>query len=798
MTHRTHSLTRLSSTFCALSLFSCDVAVAQAVQAEGEDAPRSMPNEIIVTAQRRAEGVLSVPISIDAFTGEGLQAVGLTDITSLRFNTPGFSTVSGTGYTQIFIRGIGNRIPVGSDASVSTFIDDVPRIFPALVDDLYNVDRVEVLKGAQGGLYGRNATGGVVNIITRQPTRELIAESRVSYGSFDTFEASGFLNLPITDGVAANVTVTRRSHDDYTPNRAIANPYQTYAALSPAQAAAYGDTGQRAFLAANPGIAQALDAGTEVSHMNNLDRWIADGKLALSGEGFKITLAGDYSQNSDAGGNGWQNMPTPDGQTATYGTYAFLLGSPVSFNLPLAVLPFSYVYPADRLNSKYDLFASIRHYSLQKDYGASAKADIEMPGFTLTSISALRWSHSQFRGDLGAANIPTAGFLTNHRRRNFYQEIRLVSDGTGPFRWLAGANYYRDTVSWLTGNIVLGNELSPTTSQTRTEAYSAYAQGEVDIAERLKVIGSLRYVAERKTGDYPAQAVSIYDPATQAIVPNVQVPAASGSSRVKRLLPAITISLELPSGGNAYARWARGLKSGGINPQVHPAQTAGSINVFEPEQVDTFELGLRTRLLDRLQLTSALFYNRYRDLQISKPGYTGLPYVLFNAGKARTYGAEASLAWQVSDVLNLSANVGYLNAQYVEFSSPGIPALAVAPFDVSGNRMVQSPKWQGGASITIDAPITDRLNVVGSALWSYSSRFFSDDTNAASTSQRAYSLVNLRAGVKTNDHRLGAYISVRNLFNKYYQAYGYLSALSANVMPGDRRIVMGTVEFKFR
>ena len=197
--------------------------------------------DIVVTAQRRAENVLSVPLSITAVKGETLQATNITDITSLRFNTPGFMSVSGTGYTQIYIRGIGNRISVGADPSVALFIDDVPRTYAALVDDFTNVERVEVLKGAQGGLYGRNSTGGVINIITRQPNPDkFAAEARVGYGTKKTFDASVYVNLPLNDNVAMNFNAVRKTHDDYTPNRAFKNPYQTYQNLSPAAAASAG------------------------------------------------------------------------------------------------------------------------------------------------------------------------------------------------------------------------------------------------------------------------------------------------------------------------------------------------------------------------------------------------------------------------------------------------------------------------------------------------------------------------------------------------------------------------------
>src|SRR5262249_55751027 len=122
--------------------------------------------DIIVTAQRREEKLINVPLSIQAMSGKSLVSNGIQGLADLNFTSPGLIVRSGTGYTDVFIRGIGNSVDVGAEPSVTTNVDDVPHIYGSLISDFVNVDRIEVLKGAQGGLYGRNATGGVINIIT--------------------------------------------------------------------------------------------------------------------------------------------------------------------------------------------------------------------------------------------------------------------------------------------------------------------------------------------------------------------------------------------------------------------------------------------------------------------------------------------------------------------------------------------------------------------------------------------------------------------------------------------------------
>ena len=208
----------------ALPLMIAAPAVAQNAGAASPSSDNGGLEEIVVTAQRKSENVLRVPVSISAATGEQLVAAGITQISSLQFTTPGFYTDNGVGYTQIYLRGIGNNIFVGADPSVLTNIDDVPRIYGSMVNNFVNVDRVEVLKGAQGGLYGRNATGGVVNIITRQPGDTEEADARVSYGTKNTLQVALYANLPINEFIAWNVAFQRDSHDNYVKNLLPNNP----------------------------------------------------------------------------------------------------------------------------------------------------------------------------------------------------------------------------------------------------------------------------------------------------------------------------------------------------------------------------------------------------------------------------------------------------------------------------------------------------------------------------------------------------------------------------------------------
>ena len=530
-----------------------------------------------------------MPLSIAAATSETLQSKGLESITDLRFQTPGFISLSGTGYTQIYVRGIGNNIFVGADPSVATFIDDVPRVYGSLTDNFINVERVEVLKGAQGGLYGRNATGGVVNIITRQPDDKLAMRARVSVGEYSSVDAAAFVNVPLGDKVAVAFSGNRRTRDGYLKNIAVSNPYPA---------------GTTSFFG-NPNSTVA------VKPLNNADFWAGDAKLRLKpSDNLTITIAGDYAYKHDADGNGWvQKDPT-----FNYLVYrGYVAASGISQALPAWPVP-----------KKCEAYGAIDSFSYTEDYGVSAKIELALPTIDVTSISAVRWNSSNFRGDIGAAPVPMAGFFTDFDRKNFYQELRFISNGSGPLEYLGGATYYRDKINALIRGLFVGFPLSDTISTSRTENFSVYGQLSYALTENLKLTGSLRYVSETKKVDFPAVGAFL---------------ATSARTKQSKLLPSVTLSYDIGD-GVVYARYARGFKTGGINPIVHPAAFKGQPgSEFRPEVVESFEAGFRATLFDRrVQFTSAIFYNAYDGVHIARNGNAANPTVslaIFAAGTAR-------------------------------------------------------------------------------------------------------------------------------------------------------------------
>ncbi len=815
----------LASAMSAATLLAAPALAQDQTQDQSGTAAATTDNsgvkEIIVTAGRREQSVLDVPLSIQATSAEQLQSAGIKQITDLQFTTPGYNVNDSNGYTMVFIRGIGNAEFVGADPSVATFIDDVPRVYGSMVNNFVDVDRVEVLKGAQGGLYGRNATGGVINIITRQPNlQEPHADVRLSYGTHNSVEADGYVSVPIiNDKVALSVAGQRRYSDPYFKNTAPAAPYT--AAMFPTGLPALG---------MNPDQSAAFfNSGQKHNDVGNQNFWAVDGKLLIKpSDNFKITFAGDYSNKDDSQGNAqWENSPIYE-QGTFLGLLGAVVGAPPPFGLGGTVN--AAAFPANFLQGnpkKFTVSNGDPGFVRLQDWGVSATAVLSTDSVDFTAISAYRRQHTQFIDDLGASSYASTAALVDNHKHYYYEELRAVSHLDGPFQFIAGGTYLQNWFQGYTDLQLFGGILpsSPLArSVDKVKNWSVYAQASYDFTDRLSLTASGRYIHETNTAQFYTLVPNVFGPADGPPV----------STTEKKFLPSATLSYKLNGGGNIYVRWARGFKSGGVNPVANAKNftvggtyysAAGSI--FKGETVDTFEGGYKGQFFDnKVQLTADVFYNSYRDLQTAGhvtaninpdtvvPGVpgSGTPYAngiilaIVNAPSARTYGVEGTLAWRVAPSVTLNAGAGYLNAKYKNFSGPDVgPAGApiLSAFDLSGHQMPNSPQWQANFGLNVDQPLNNKVNLIANGLASYTSGIFwqasglpcgpggiSGVTCLPDATSPSYWVVNARIGFKTADDRFRLELFANNLFNAAYVTYGNSNAANTTQFTwGNPRII---------
>nr|WP_087574140.1 TonB-dependent receptor [Sphingomonas sp. CDS-1] len=758
-------------------------ALAQEVDAPStpQSQQTSGLSDIIVTAQRRSQSMMAVPLAIQAVDSTLLQKQGISRIEELQNSVTGLTMQYGSnGYLTPFLRGIGNQVAGNyAENSVAIYIDDVPRPRSSSSTELVNLERVEVLKGPQGALYGRNATGGAINIVTKEPNDERSLMGRITYGNFHTLEAQLFANVPLAEGIAFNAAVSHRERDGLIKATA---PYASNP-LRPTP----GDPRQLNFA---PGFDFPAKGPRGRHDYEDKNSDSIDAKLRIDLGDVKIVLRGDYTNIADSNTTGWIN------------TRPEVIAATLSAITGFAIAPGEIVTGRPGRTSTQDQ----QGFKWLRDWGTSAKIEADLSGVTVTSITAYRENQQVGSTEIDATPIPLAGFSADFDSRIFSQELRAVSNGDGPLQWIVGGTYFTDTTkdrisgevgsillpggaAGLTREQVLAGEFPRITlpilySTLKAKAFAVFGQLSYELGDAFEIIASGRYAEEKRTLVFPGQ---ILTGGTEF----------DGTRKEHAFTPAVTLNYKVPGSGIIYARWAKGFKSGGLNNLLNPTASVNGgpvgINQFKPEKLTSYELGYKAELFDRrLRVVASAYYYDYANLQVARTLSAEATSFVLNADKARVKGAELELTGRLAEGVTLSANGAYTDGKYKDF----VVADAVN-FDASGNRMLNAPKWQFGSTLDVTRPVGNNLDFTGSATVSYRSAFFFDPENSSFLRQGGYAIVNGRIGLQTQDQKYGAYLYVKNLFDKVYYGFGQQSQFGSFVSFGERRLWGGTVEMRF-
>jgi iron complex outermembrane recepter protein len=712
----------------AAAALSAMPAFAQEAAPAAEAAEAANDLDIVVTARRRDENLLDVPIAITAFSGETLLRQGAIDITDLSQTTPNVTleTSRGTNSTlTAFIRGVGQQDPVaGFEAGVGLYLDDVYLNRPqAAVLDIYDVERIEVLRGPQGTLYGRNTIGGAVKYVTRRLSDSPELRLRAVYGSYDQADGVVSGSVPVGDG-------TLRLGG-------------AFARLS------------------RGGFGRNLTTGQE---NYNKDVWAG----RLTGEvhttGFFARLSADYTKD-ESNPRGGHRLIT-------------------ALNNP-ALTPLDDVY-----DSRGALVAP--------------KQDVEAKGIslfmegspsdwlTLRSITGYRKDDSSTPIDfdaLPAVDVDVPAFYNN---RQFSQELQALID-VGPLNLLVGA-YYLDASARTAFDVRLpGTVTALTFGRVLTDTTAIFADGTFDITDQLSISAGARYTWDRRDSTVVRNVFLGPSPLFGGTTnPIVQQTNFRGQADFSRFTPRASISFKPTPDHNIYASYAKGFKGGGFDPRgvgtAAPDRNGNGVGEyseiydflsFDPETVDSYELGWKGRLFDdAFTFALAAFRADYKDVQI--PGSVGQVVngvqtfvgITTNAGKARIQGVEfegnlvARDAFTASDRLSLSVTAGYIDAEYKRF----IDARGI---DVADRRGFQNtPKWTVSETLAYDVPVgPGQLNA--SATLSYRSRTQQFELRSP-LDQPKYALLdaNLVYTFGEND-RYSIGLHARNITDKQYIVSGY-------------------------
>ncbi|MDI3751482.1 TonB-dependent receptor [Pseudomonas aeruginosa] len=735
-------------------------ASAADAPAPAEEAPplaSSLPDKadtalgkVTVTARRREEDSQKVPTPITVLGGETLEAQRISRVQDLQQVLPSVNVAYiHARQSSVAVRGIGNNpASDGLEGSAGIYLDNVYLGRPGMaVFDLLDIEQLELLRGPQGTLFGKNTTAGVLNISTRAPTFTAERTVEVSGGQDGYFQGRGTVSGPLGETLAGRLSAYRTRDDGYIKN-------------------IHDD-----------------------NYLNGGERQGARGQLLFEpNEDFSLRWIADYNEEDSSNGS-----MVVYGAAERFWQRAALVGAS-----PLR----------DPQRRKVNINGR-QHVSVHQG-GSSLEANWNLAGgYRLTSISAYRYWHFTPANDeqLNVSAINDTGVEVHDRQ--FSQEIRLASPTGGAFDYVVGAYAFRQNLGnktftsygpladlYLLGaNLgALNDTYSKANGKIETDSFALFAQGTWHLTERLDFTAGLRGTYEEKNAKVerfaPLGGAAVGG--VGAAVRNGQLGAYdSGDLSQYNFAPSALLSLSYQFSDDllGYASLSHGEKSGGVNLAVGSAPSAGADSLLVgPERANDAELGLKSTLFDRrLLLNANLFWSGIHGYQATTlyqaPGSTQLVQVLANAGSVRSRGLEFEATALPLRGLTLNFNGSYNDVTYLSFKDAPCPAEvstrpgAPSSCDLTGQRVVGASKWIANLNGEYQWRLDDRFQPYVSASYAYRSAAEGTLDNSDLSKIDGYALVNLAAGLRSDlgDGQLDTSVWLKNAFDKDY----YLSAFAS-------------------
>jgi iron complex outermembrane recepter protein len=735
-------------------IFASCASVALA-QEEAPAAPDAL-QEIIVTAERRPENLQTTPISLTALTGATLESRGVVDVSGVGDLVPNMTTTAGTSGSggnsnlQLYIRGVGQfDFLAATDPGVGVYVDGVyySRAMGGIFD-LLDVERIEVLRGPQGTLFGKNALGGAVQVVTAKPTGELAGTLEATYGRFNRVDVRGSLNMPIyEDRAALRVSFSSKTADpygkrlDFTTGRDLGNDMGDQ-----------DDLTARATLLLKP--ADRLEVLVSYDRTREREQ---SAPVALAGT--DQTQAPVVLWNALVGGP----AGTPfDNRYVTSGANAFTsyATAPSPSDLDVAGGSATITWRGDALEAK-----SITAYrSLDAVFGVDQDASPLNYSSTYDTDAQHQFSQElQFSGAVLQDRLQwlVGGFYFNERTSDA-NNVRLLT-GLYPALQALPGPLDGSPLSNPTAPGGFGNPLNLSLdlnfnldSVFRTRSYAAFSQETFALTDRLSLTAGIRYTQECKTStvsEFRTQSL------TYVIDPGTEVGASYSATT-----PKGSIDYRFTDDLYGYLSYSEGFKSGGFNGRPTAPQELTS---FNPEHLKSYELGTKATLWDRrIRLNADIYYANYTDIQLRTNSLqNGLLVVsVGNAGAARIEGFETELTLVPVSGLQFRESVGFTDFKYTALGD--VPGLTLE------SQPIKTPRWTNSLSAQYSLPTgVGSLTFLGD--WIFRTKSYADAVNTPILATPTYSLFNARTTLEfPGDHwSLAAYVN--NIADKRVVSDGF-------------------------
>ena len=595
------------------ALLAALLPMAAAAQSDDAATPTNVIEEVTVTAQRREQSLQEVPMAISAFTAEDLEQLQADNLDSLQGAVPNLNLVQGRGSnssTNAYIRGVGQPDALQSfDPAVGIYLDDVymSRIQGSLFK-LYDIERIEVLRGPQGTLYGKNTPGGAIRLITRTPGDEFEAQAGLLIGNYSRVQAKGYLSGPVSDNFSLGFSVLHDERDGFVTDPSDGREYN--------------------------------DEDTTVARLKA--NWDASDSV-------NVVFSADYTTEDVALTLGRAEAP--------------LFATDFVFGPVL-------LQPAPTGEWNFESRTSLGDAGGQQvdHYGGSLAINWDVrDGLEFRSITAYRDLQADLYIDIDATEYELGDVFVGVDQDQFSQEFQLLGE-QDRLNWVVGAYYLNENIpshqeayadDWLLFGGIPITALRTIDDDLETTSYAVFGQVDWAFADAWTLGVGLRYTKDEK--DY-FRTTSLFTNLLGTFDPQF---AFTDSDDWDSWTPTVTLDWAMSDEVSLYGRLAKGFKSGGFNGR---ANSAADVSAFDPEEVWTAEIGAKTLFADgRLMANYALFYSQYDDFQARVSlgdDPLSFRFPVLNAAELDIKGAELELVWLPVDPLQLSAQIGYLDSEY--------------------------------------------------------------------------------------------------------------------------------------
>jgi len=683
-----------------------NVSLIAAALGYNASAQSQLLEEVIVTAQKRAESLQDTPIAISAVSNEALISSGITSQIDLPKVVPNLSFNVTTTFASPYLRGIGTSFALpGLENSVPVYFDDayLPRASSGLFS-FGDIERVEVIKGPQGTLYGRNATGGAIRIITKAPHNEFEASAMVLSGSDDRLAFEGMINVPVgsTGGLRLNYR-----HDE------------------------------------NDGYIRNVSPGAKQKNFADRDEDLLTARLLLEPtDNLTVNVSADYSRKDDSEARALRNLfpGAPEQIGAAVGGCVAQDFFDVCSDLSNPANTFSDDVIGTHENS-----------------GMSFRLDYEASIGTISSITTYRRAEEVANnGDLDATGALFQHGAADGDTQQVTQEFQITSDGTGPLSYIAGLYYLNEKAKYafyvsglaIDGQIGFTDAAFGAESEVQTQSFAPYLQVDYDFSEDWTLTLGARYTWEEKTLERNDIYVGTLrnDGFVDTVLSETQITAPDLS--FERFTPKVTLSYQATDEMMMYITYANGFKSGGFSTPAF-----GPVDSVDEETLDDVEGGIKYET-DQLRLNLAAYYYLYDDLQVQLvDSRTGASRVQ-NSGEAQLYGLEFDVTWIPAPDFEVGVGAAYSHARFDKFEGDvfypcsslpttappiavetcvgqgGLGLTPVPGLNLKDNSLPNAPDYSGYVRANYRAELGESLgSMIFSGILSYRSKAYFDAGN---------------------------------------------------------------------